>query len=317
MNILVTGGRGYLGGRIARNFLNLGHTVSVSTRQHVKHNFPGKSINFIDLDWSSPGHLAQACTGIDVVIHAAGMNAVDCLSHPDFAVEFNGNATERLAIASEQSGVKKFIYISTAHVYSVPLASFIDEDSPTRNKHPYATSHLLGERGVLYSNNLGQMQRCVLRLSNVYGKPEEKRANCWELVVNDMARQVAEHGSILLKTNGKQERDFVTISDLLNFIAGISRESFCFEQPQIINFGSGISMSIIEMASLISEISQSVFEFSPAIKTTDVKTLPTGMPLEYSSKYNSLIKEFRKNDARQEIRELLIFSKDHFHSEKI
>jgi UDP-glucose 4-epimerase len=317
MNILVTGGRGYLGGRIARSFLDLGHTVSISTRQHVKGNFSGKSIKFIDLDWSSPGHLAQACKGMDVVIHAAGMNAEDCLSHPDLAIEFNGNATERLAIASEQSGVKKFIYISTARVYSDQLANFIDENSPTRNKHPYATSHLLGERGVIYSKNLGKMQRCVLRLSNVYGKPEEKRANCWKLVVNDMARQVSEHGSILLKTNGKQERDFVTISDLLNFIAGISRESFCFEQPQIINFGSGISTSIIEMASLISEISQSVFEFSPAIKTTDIETRLAGMPLEYSSKYNSFIKQFRKNDVRQEIRDLLIYSKDNFHSEKI
>ena len=317
MNILVTGGRGYLGGRIARNFLDLGHTVSISTRQYVNDYFPAKSIKFIDLDWSSPGHLAQACKDIDVIIHAAGMNAEDCLNHPNLAVEFNGNATERLTIAAGQSGVKKFIYISTAHVYSDPLASFIDEDSPTINKHPYATSHLLGERGVLYSKNLGAMQRCVLRLSNVYGKPEEKYANCWKLVVNDMARQVVEHGSILLKTNGKQKRDFVTISDLLNLVSGITHESFYFEQPQIINFGSGKSMSILEMASLISEISQSVFEFSPTIKTADVETLPVGIPLEYSSKYNSLIKKFRKNDIRQEIQELLIFSKDNFRSERI
>lgn len=317
MNILVTGGRGYLGGRIARNFLDLGHTVSISTRQHVKGNFSGNSIKFIDLDWSSPSHLAQACKGMDVVIHAAGMNAEDCLSHPDLAIEFNGNATERLAIASEQSGVKKFIYISTAHVYSDQLANFIDENSPTRNKHPYATSHLLGERGVLHSKNLGEMQRCVLRLSNVYGKPEEKQANCWKLVVNDMARQVVEHGSILLKTNGKQKRDFVTISDFLNLISGITRESFFFEQPQIINFGSNISMSILEMASLISEISQSVFDFSPAIKTTDIEIPPVGMSLEYSSKYHSLIKEFRKNDVHQEIRQLLIFVKNNFLLEKI
>jgi len=76
-------------------------------------------------------------------------------------------------------------------------------------------------------------------------------------------------------------------------------------------------MSILEMASLISEISHSVFEFSPTIKTTDIETLPVGMPLEYSSKYNSLIKKFRKNDTRQEIRELLIFSKDNFRSDRI
>ena len=132
-----------------------------------------------------------------------------------------------------------------------------------------------------------------------------------------MARQVVEHGSILLKTNGKQKRDFVTISDFLNLISGITRESFFFEQPQIINFGSSISMSILEMASLISEISQSVFDFSPAIKTTDIEIPPVGTSLEYSSKYHSLIKEFRKNDVHQEIRQLLIFVKNNFLLEKI
>jgi UDP-glucose 4-epimerase len=316
MNILVTGGRGYLGGRIARNFLDLGHTVSITTRQQVNDNFSETSIKIIDLDWSSLSQLAQACKGIDVVIHAAGMNADYCLSHPDLAIEFNGNATERLAVASEESGVKKFIYVSTAHVYSDLLTNFIDEDSPTRNKHPYATSHLLGERGVLQSKNMGDMQRCVLRVSNVYGKPEEKNTTCWKLVVNDMARQVAVHGSILLKTNGKQKRDFVPMNDLLNFISGISRETFYFEQPQIINLGSGESMSILEMASLISEISQSVFEFSPSIKTADIETPPEGLPLEYSSKYNSLMKKFVRNDIRQEIYQLLVYSKINFQREK-
>ena len=312
MNILVTGGRGYLGGRIARNFLNLGHTVSITTRQLVKDNFLRNSIKIIDLDWSSLSQLAQACKGIDVVIHAAGMNANDCLNHPDLAIEFNGHATERLAIASKESGVRKFIYISTAHVYSDPLANFIDEDSPTGNKHPYATSHLLGERGALHSKNMGDMQRCVLRVSNVYGEPEEKNTTCWKLVVNNMARQVAEHGVILLKTNGKQKRDFISMSDLLNFISEITRESFYFEQPQIINLGSGKSMSVFEMASLIREISQSVFDCSPFIKT-EIKGLDSeDMPLEYSSKYNSMMKKIVKNDVRQEIYQLLAYCKSSF-----
>jgi nucleoside-diphosphate-sugar epimerase len=163
---------------------------------------------------------------------------------------------------------------------------------------------------------MGDMQRCVLRVSNVYGKPEEKNTTCWKLVVNDMARQVAVHGSILLKTNGKQKRDFVPMNDLLNFISGISRETFYFEQPQIINLGSGESMSILEMASLISEISQSVFEFSPSIKTADIETPPEGLPLEYSSKYNSLMKKFVRNDIRQEIYQLLVYSKINFQREK-
>jgi UDP-glucose 4-epimerase len=312
MKILVTGGRGYLGGRIARNFLDLGHTVSITTRQPAKERLPGASIKFLDPDWSSSSQLAKACEGIDVVIHAAGINADDCLKNPDLAIEFNGNTSERLAIASEQAGVKKFIYVSTAHVYCDPLVNFLDEDSPTQNEHPYATSHLLGEKGVLYSQKIGDMQRCVLRLSNVYGKPEDKNTNCWRLVVNDMARQVAEHSSIILKTSGKQKRDFVSMSDLLDFISGITEESFSFKQPQIINFGSGVSMSLLDMASLIGEISLSIFNVLPFIQTGSQEILMEDLPLEYSSKYESVIKQFRKNNVQKEIYELLTYSKINF-----
>jgi UDP-glucose 4-epimerase len=316
MKILVTGGRGYLGGRIARNFLDLGHTVSITTRQPAKERLPGASIKFLDPDWSSSSQLAKACEGIDVVIHAAGINADDCLKNPDLAIEFNGKTSERLAIASEQAGVKKFIYVSTAHVYCDPLVNFLDEDSPTQNEHPYATSHLLGEKGVLYSQKMGDMQRCVLRLSNVYGKPEDKNTNCWRLVVNDMARQVAEHSSIILKTSGKQKRDFVSMSDLLDFISGITEESFSFKQPQIINFGSGVSMSLLDMASLIGEISLSIFNFLPLIETGSQEILMEDLALEYSSKYESVIKQFRKNNVQKEIYELLTYSKINFQIRK-
>jgi UDP-glucose 4-epimerase len=316
MKILVTGGRGYLGGRIARNFLDLGHTVSITSRQPAKESFPGASIKFLDPDWSSSSQLAKACEGIDVVIHAAGINADDCLKNPELAIEFNGKTSERLAIASEQVGVKKFIYFSTAHVYCDPLVNFLDEDSPTQNEHPYATSHLLGEKGVLYSQKQGDMQRCVLRLSNVYGKPEDKNTNCWRLVVNDMARQVAEQSSIILKTSGKQKRDFVSISDLLDFITGITKESFRFKQPQIINFGSGESLSLLDMASLISEISLSIFNFLPLIQTGNQEILTENLPLEYSSKFESVIKQFRKNNVQKEIHDLLTYSKNNFQISK-
>jgi UDP-glucose 4-epimerase len=312
MQILITGGRGYLGGRIAKNFLDLGHSVSITTRHVVKKGLLDDPINVLSPDWNSSSQLSKACEGVDIVIHAAGMNADDCLRNPELAIEFNGNATKRLAVAAVHSGVKKFIYLSTAQVYSDSFDTFFNEDSPTRNDHPYATSHLLGEKHVLTSEGQHNMQRNILRLSNVYGTPADRNTNCWNLVVNDMARQVAEFGRINLKTNGQQKRDFVSMSDLLNFISGISQESLASTYPQLINFGSGISMTLLEMANLISEISLSVFSFTPPIQVGG-KDIPTeDIPFIYSSKYDSLIEKFRKNDMRQEIYKLLIYCKLNF-----
>jgi len=316
MHILVTGGRGYLGGRIAKNFKSLGHTVSITTRQLVNDSLTDASINILSPDWNSSSQLRETCEGIDVVIHAAGMNAHDCLRNPELAIEFNGNATKRITIAAESSGVKKFIYLSTAHVYSDLLVNSLDEDSPTLNKHPYATSHLLGEKNVLCSQDQGNMQRYVLRLSNVFGKPANKNTQCWNLFVNDVAKQIAEHSSINLKTNGKQKRDFVTMSDLLDFISSLSEESFPSTYPELMNFGSGLSMSLLDMTSLMSEISLSVFGFAPPIRTRSNEILAEDKPFTYSSKYNTLIKQFRKNEIRQEIFQLLAYTKLNFRHEK-
>ena len=77
------------------------------------------------------------------------MNSQDCANDPVAALEFNGVATTRLVSAALSSGVKKFIYLSTAHIYSSPLVGKISEETYPKNFHPYATSHLAGEMAVL------------------------------------------------------------------------------------------------------------------------------------------------------------------------
>ena len=64
--------------------------------------------------------ICTACLDVDVVVHAAGMNAKDCLADP-VAAHFNGVATARFAAAASKAGVEKFIYLSTIHVYASPF----------------------------------------------------------------------------------------------------------------------------------------------------------------------------------------------------
>src|SRR3546814_17036700 len=104
------------------------------------------------------------------------MNAQNCAANPVEALEFNGVATARLVQAAARVGIRRFIYLSTAHVYCAPLTGTITEDTCPRNLHPYATSHLAGENAVLSAVQAGEISGMVLRLSKI------GRASCGESV---------------------------------------------------------------------------------------------------------------------------------------
>ena len=66
------------------------------------------------------------------MVHAAGMNSKDCVSDPQGAHLFNGFSTGQLVKAASQKSVEKFMYISTAHVYSDQLIGSIDENTTAK-----------------------------------------------------------------------------------------------------------------------------------------------------------------------------------------
>ena len=80
----------------------------------------------VEINWRSETSLNEACKNIDAVVHLAGMNAQDCKANPATALEVNcvyGKTVE----AAVKRGVKRFIHLSTAHVYAAPLEGDIEK----------------------------------------------------------------------------------------------------------------------------------------------------------------------------------------------
>ena len=199
MQILITGGFGYLGGRLASHLLHQGFKVFLGTRKSVKSvKEPLAETIPVQMEWANTFSLESATSGIDTVIHAAGMESLACSANPTKALEVNGLNTAMMVKAAVANGVKRFIYISTAHVYRSPMIGDIDETTPTTNLHPYATSKLSGEKVVLYANQIGKIQGVVLRLSNGSGHPVFPDTECWHLILNDLCRQAIEKKELIL-----------------------------------------------------------------------------------------------------------------------
>ncbi len=309
MRILITGAQGFIGGRVAEAFCAKGYDVVLASRGKIESFKSSHNVNITCINWSDESSLLAACKEVDVVVHASGMNSNDCALDPVKAFEVNALYTGMLIKAAISQKVKRFIYLSTAHVYSNPLLGEISEDTCPKNLHPYATSHLAGENLVIANNDI---QGIVLRLSNAYGPPINKNVNCWMLLVNDLCKQIIEENRISLKSDVSQLRDFISMSDVVRAIEHFLNFSIQPSNEKIFNVGGEFTINIREMAELISSRANLVFGYKPKIIIENSKRDFDSANLKYSVKRIKSTGFKIKNLSHAEIDATLLFCKNHF-----
>lgn len=280
--ILITGGFGYIGGRVAQVLAALPDThVVLGSRlpQMAPAWLPAATV--MATPWHDADRLRQVCSGVDSVLHLAAMNENDALQDPAGALEMNGVATARLLEAAKAEKVRCFIHLSTAHVYGAPLIGRIDETTCPRPIHPYATSHRAGEDVVLAAHDSGALTGLVFRLSNSFGAPAHPEVKRWTLLVNDLCRQATTTGQLVLRSAGLQRRDFVTLTDVCRAIAyllGLPREAV---GNGIFNIGGAWAQTVLEMATLVANRSEAILGFQPEIRRPDPVVGEISQPLDY------------------------------------
>lgn len=309
--ILITGGFGYVGGRLAK-YLQSHHAVVVSSRkqptaeQLERHGQP----EFVLHD-----HLLQTGgfpEGLDAVIHLAALNERDVLVSPSEAIKVNIDQTRIILEQAIASGVQQFIFFSTAHVYGSPLHGEIDETVLPVPVHPYAITHRAAEDYVLAAQAQGRILSTVIRLSNSFGAPVDPAVNRWTLLVNDLCRQAVTHQKLLLASNGCQYRDFVCLADVQAAMEHILEKREHSPITGIFNLGSGISMPVLEMAELIAENYGKLYGQTIPVHIPDGATQTNEPSLQFSIARLQSTGWAVKNDFRQELQEMLLFCKQNF-----
>ena len=311
MRILITGASGYLGGRISSFFSSMSkYEIILATRRAVKIPKNFKNIKVIQINWKDEKSLFNACTNIDVIIHTAGMNAQECKINPEEALNVNGIYTSKLVENAILNKVKKIIYFSTAHVYNSPLKGIISEDVKPKNKHPYSTSNLAGEKSVIQAHISNNIQGVVFRLSNCIGAPKDINSNCWMLLVNDLCKQIIVDQKMKLNTDGKQLRNFITITDVCRVVNLFIELNFKSTENTIFNVGNE-TISIIEMAKIIQKRCKLILGFSPKL---EINKEDNSQVENFQFKTNKLDNIGFKSQIsyEKEIDDLLIFCKNHF-----
>ena len=98
------------------------------------------------------------------------------------------------------------------------------------------------------------MNTLTLRLSNGFGYPMDSEVNRWTLIFNDLCRQVMILGEMVIKSSGKQHRDFIALHDVAAAV-----DHFLFENSEkwddgLFNLGGDCSFSILEVVKIIATV---------------------------------------------------------------
>ena len=257
LKILITGGLGYLGGRIADS-LKRNHpesTIILGTSRKISEapNW-AKAFQIVPLNILDPASIKNAVSNdIHAIIHLAALNEHDSFNNIESAWKTNTLGTQALLSAASQKQILKFIYFSTFHVYG-GCQGEITEDSPTRPYHPYAATHRAAEDIVRFYQHYKHMDTLTLRLSNGFGYPMDSGVNRWTLVFNDLCRQTMASGKMVINSSGKQQRDFIPLHDVAaavdHFLFKISKKW----NDGLFNLGGDCSFSILEVAKTIAMV---------------------------------------------------------------
>jgi UDP-glucose 4-epimerase len=257
LKILITGGLGYLGGRIAdslkRNhpetIITLGTSRKISEPPDWAKAFQVVQLNILDL-----ASIEKVLSNdIHVIIHLAALNEHNSYDNIESAWKTNTLGTQALLSVASQKQILKFIYFSTFHVYG-DCKGEITEDSPTLPYHPYAASHRAAEDMIRFYQHYKNMGTLTLRLSNGFGYPMDSGVNRWTLIFNDLCLQAMTSGEMVIKSSGKQHRDFIALHDVAAAV-----DYFLFQHSEkwddgLFNLGGDCSFSILEVAKKIAAV---------------------------------------------------------------
>ena len=286
LKILVTGGSGFLAKILASNLRDRGHEVALASRKKSQQHPAIAGVRNITVRWDSPEDLFEACSGIEVIIHAAGLSAAESLDDPELSMVVNGENTGKLVTIAKASGARAFIYLSTVHVYSIQDNEFHSDELPNANSHPYAESNALGEK-VSMSEATPSFKVFILRLANVFGTPRGGFGKASKLVVHDFAQQAVKHHKIKIKSSVGTTRYFVPSTYFTNLVDTLIRIKS--EIPsRIIDVTWHRTFSLIEIATSLAKIVTQRTGSEPKIVELS-KNQPPDYQREISSEFASLL----------------------------
>jgi UDP-glucuronate 4-epimerase len=256
MNLLVTGGAGFIGSHLVERLLDRGHQVVVvddfnnfydpAVKRRNVEAFK-KRAQVVEADICSTERLREVFKGnqFDAIFHLAARAGVrPSLAQPQLYTQVNIVGTQNLLELAREFGVKKFVFASSSSVYGVNQKVPFSEDDPIfKPISPYAATKLAGEALCHVYHHLYGLDIVCLRFFTVYG-PRQRP----DLAIHKFTRAIARGEPIEVYGDGTTARDYTYIDDILQGVLACLDRDFGFE---VINLGESRTVKLSELIRLI------------------------------------------------------------------
>jgi len=255
LNVLVTGGAGFIGSWTVELLVKKGYYVVVldnfltGSVENIAHLISRVKIvrgdirNYVLLDEIVKHY------SIDSIIHLAALVSIEeATEKPAEAIYINVNGTHNVLEVARKYDLERIVYASSAAVYGDPKYLPIDEDHPLNPKNVYGATKLGGEALVnAYHENYG-LSTISLRYFNVYGPRMEPGP--YAGVILKFIERIKQGKPPIIYGDGTQTRDFIYVED----VARANLAALETKSTGPYNIGTGIETSINQLAKTIAEL---------------------------------------------------------------
>ncbi len=245
MNIIVTGGAGFLGRHLCRALVEAGHSLKIID---LKENPEFKTIV---ADVRDTEKMKEVIADAEVVFHLASLiEAGESVEKPDKYIDYNINGTLSVLEAMRLNGVKTFVFSSSAAIYGEPIRVPIKEDDRSIPINPYGMTKLAME-GLLRSYvEAHGFTGVALRYFNLYGPQEHHEPETH--AIPRFIEQIYNDKEVTVWGDGSHLRDYVYIDDIVD--AHLKSLELVAQQPQeyhYINLSTEKPSSVVEVVEII------------------------------------------------------------------
>src|SRR5688572_5124353 len=262
MNVLVTGGAGYIGSVVTQELLAAGHRAVVfDDLSHGKRRGIPARAEFVQAHLGDQGALVAALREhrIDAVMHfAALIEAGESMTVPERYFRNNTAGTLALLEAMLACDVRLLVFSSTAALYGEPQRVPIEEDDPLRPTNAYGESKLLAERMLQWFNRIHGFRYCSLRYFNAsgaagdYGEDHRPESHLIPLILQvalGKRPSVSVFGRDYPTPDGTCIRDYIHVIDLasahLRALAALGSSDH--PEALVYNLGNGRGFTVLQV----------------------------------------------------------------------